>query len=520
MKGGEIIAAVEEERINRIKYAPGQLPELAIREALKIGGISMNDVDIIATHGETWGDDFGFWLIDYIKYNFGHCPEIRRINHHDAHAASAFYASGFDKAMIITVDASGDGVSAQFSVGQDGMITLKDRINRPDSLGIFYSAMTQYCGFRRDSDEYKLMGLAAYGNPDRYDLSDFLSFGKGRITLNTEYLKPIKPGQSQPVRQNMAFSDKLIEKLGPKRLKHEPITQHYMDVAASAQKLLEQALVDMVTHFHKETGLEKLCMAGGVALNCMANKHLMNLPFIDDIFIQPAAGDAGVSLGAAMWTAVENGFRVKALKHVFLGSSFTNDEIEKSLKGIGISYKRLNNPAIYAAEMIAGNKIIGWFQGATEFGPRALGNRSILSNPAQPDMKAVLNAKIKHREPFRPFAPSLIVEDTDIFFSGKKKESPFMTINYDAKKGVEQKIPSVVHEDGTSRIQTVSRSENPLYYELLTEMKRLTGMGVVVNTSFNVDMQPIVNTPEEAVSTFFGCGMDALIIGSFLVEKK
>lgn len=519
IQDGVVTAAIEEERLNRIKYAPGQLPELAIMEALRIGGIGMKDVDLIASHGETWGEDFEFWLRDYITQTFGHCPEIMRVNHHNAHAASAYFASGFGQAMILTIDASGDSISTQTATGKDAKIDVLGRINRPNSLGIFYSVMTQYCGFRRDSDEYKLMGLAAYGDKNRYDLSDILSYSNGTYSLNTDYLKPITPGQAQPVRQNMAFSDKLTEMLGPKRVKGQPLAQHHKDLAASTQYLLEQVLVDLVTTLHKQTGMRKLCLAGGVALNCMANKHLMNLGFVDDIYIQPAAGDAGISLGAAMWAGMVRGEVPKAMPHVYLGSSYADDEIEESLRSIGVKYQKTDRPEEAAAKDIAADKIVGWFQGATEYGPRALGNRSILSNPANPAMKDILNAKIKHREPFRPFAPSLLVEEFDRFFEGKKKHSPFMTINYDAQPQNAAKIPAVVHEDSTSRIQTVSEKDNPLYYRLLNEVKKQTGIGMVVNTSFNVNMQPIVNTPADAVSTFYGCGMDVLYLGPFVIRK-
>lgn len=519
IQDGKVTAAVEEERMNRIKYAPGQLPELAIVEALKIGGLGMKDIDLVASHGETWGGDFEFWLRDYLGQTFGHCPGIIRVNHHNAHAASAFFGSGFDQAMILTIDASGDSVATQAAVGKDKRIDVLKRISRPNSLGIFYSVMTQYCGFRRDSDEYKLMGLAAYGDKHRYDLSDMLTYGNGNYELNTDYLKPIKPGQAQPVRQNMAFSEKLIEKLGPKRVKGQPLAQHYKNVAASAQDLLEQVLIDQVRALHKETGMRKLCLAGGVALNCMANKHLMNLDFVDDIYIQPAAGDAGVSLGAAMWAGMLKGEPPQAIPHVYLGSSYSEGEIETELRNIGVTYEKVDKPEQFAAKDIADNKIVGWYQGATEYGPRALGNRSILANPANPLMKDILNDRIKHREPFRPFAPSLMAEEFSRFFKGKKEHSPFMTINYEACPENAAKIPAVVHEDGTSRIQTVSEKDNPLYYKLLKEVKKRTGIGMVVNTSFNVNMQPIVNTPAEAVSTFYACGMDVLYAGPFMIRK-
>jgi carbamoyltransferase len=519
IKDGQIICAVEEERLNRIKFSPGQLPELAINECLKIAGISICDVDFIASHGITWGEEYAVKLRDYLKYTFGYAPPIEFVHHHDAHAASAFYGSGFDKAMVITLDASGDGVSTQFMIGEGDSLQLVRRIERPNSLGIFYSLITQFCGFRRDSDEYKLMGLAAYGDKNAYDLSDILSFGNGEYRLNENYLKPILKGQSQPLRQEMGFSDKLINLLGNKRLKHEPIEQKHKDIAASAQKLLEDVIVEIVTNFNKTTGLSKICLAGGVSLNCLANQKIMNLPFIDDIYIQPAASDAGVALGAAMQVSAQKGIIPKPINSALLGPEFTNEEIEKALNNINVKYKRVENIEKYAAALIYKNKVVAWFQDKLEFGPRALGARSILANPAMPDVKNILNKKIKFRESYRPFCPSVTLDDFKKYFKGDAKCSPFMNITFDVRDDVKKTITGVVHIDGTARIQTVDKSIQPLYYKLLKEFENLSGFPVIVNTSFNTNNEPIVANPYDAVSSFYRSGIDVLIIGNFIIEK-
>lgn len=519
LKDGEIICAVEEERLNRIKFSPGQLPELAIYECLKQANISFNQIDIIASHGITWGSEYEEKLNDYFKYTFGASKNIEFVHHHTAHAASSFYGSGFDKAMIITIDASGDGVSTQFMIGSNKKMELIKRIERPNSLGIFYSLITQFCGFRRDSDEYKLMGLSAYGNKNAYDLSDILSYKNGEYFLNIEYLKPVKKGMSQPTRQEMAFSNKLIKLLGNKRLKHEPIEQKHMDIAASAQKLLEDVIVDMVTHFHKQTGLRKICLAGGVALNCLVNQKIMNLDFIDDIYVQPAASDAGVALGSAMYVSAQNNILPKPIDSALLGPEYSNNQIKQALENINVKYQKCSDIEAYTAKLLSENKVVGWFQDRLEFGPRALGARSILANPAMPKVKDVLNAKIKFRESYRPFCPSITEDDLNIYFNGSISKSPFMNITFDVKDQVKNIIPGVVHNDGTARIQTVSSKHQPKFYKLIKEFEKISGFPVVVNTSFNTNNEPIVANPYDAVSSFYRSGIDVLVIGDFVVEK-
>lgn len=519
IKDGKTIFAIEEERLNRIKFSPGQLPELSIYKCLDYAGISISEIDYIASHGSTWGTTYENILKSYFTDTFGFCPPILFVHHHDAHAASAFFGSGYDEAMILTMDASGDGVSTQLAIGKENEINLFKRYSRPNSLGIFYSIITQLCGFRRDSDEYKLMGLAAYGDSNRYDFSRMLNYNNGELFFDESFLKPIKLGESQPTRQEMAYSLKLIEMLGPRRLKTNPITQNYMDIAASAQKQFEKVIVDMLTDFHDKTGLRKICLAGGVALNCLANQKIMDLDFIDDIYVQPASGDSGISLGAAMHVYALKNVKPACIDSALLGPEYLDSEIEKILNDNGIKFQKIENPAMIAANLIAENKVIGWFQGRMEFGPRALGARSILANPAMPNVKEVINKKIKFREGFRPFCPSVIEEDVFVYFVGKSKQSPFMNITYGTTQVAIESLPGIVHEDFTSRIQTVNKSQQPLYYDLLLAVKEKTGHPVVVNTSFNTNNEPIVMTPNDAIASFYKSGLDALVIGNFLILK-
>ena len=516
---GKLVASVEDERLNRIKHSPSQLSQLSIRSVLDSEKISIKDIDVIASHGITWGETFHKILEGFFVGEFGYCPPIELVHHHDSHAASAFYASGFDEAMILTMDGSGDGVSMEWAIGKGQEMNIVKRIDRPNSLGIFYSMITQYCGFSRDRDEYKLMGLSSYGNKTKYDFTDIIKFENGELILNTEYIKEIKPKSPQPSRQEMLFSEKLIEKFGQKRFYNEEFTNHFKDMAASAQSHLENIIIKIINYLHKKTGLKKLCLAGGVALNCAANLKIMNLDYLDDIYVQPASNDEGVAIGAAYLIARKNKMKIEPMNSVYLGPSYTNEEIKKILDIINVKYSFEDNPALYAAKKIADNKVVGWFQGKMEIGPRALGNRSILANASNPDMRDLVNQKIKFRDSFRPFCPSVLEEDSKQFFKGKKQISPHMTINYDVEKSAIERISSVVHVDETARIQTVNKNQNKLYYELLSNLKEIIGVGVCLNTSFNINNEPIVNTPREAIATFFGSGMDCLVIGNYILEK-
>jgi len=518
VKDGKVIYAIAEERLNRKKHSAGQLPFYGINEALKFANISIQDIDIIATHGSTWGEEYEKVLREYITYNFGFCPQIERIHHHVAHAASAYHGSGYNEAMILTMDASGDGIAIQKAIGKNGKIQVVEAIDRTNSLGIFYSIITQYCGFTRDSDEYKLMGLAPYGNPSKFDLSDVLQKTSDGFLLNNNYLKKLTPGAPQPSRQQAAYSTMLIDKFGVARTPFETFSQKYKDIAASAQAKLNEAIIFNVTKFHQETGLRNLCLAGGVALNCETNRLLMNLDFIDNIFVQPASGDDGISLGAAWYVSNEMGKKPIPTENYYLGNSYSNDLIKNQLDLMNVDYQLHNDITSYAAKLVSEDKVVAWHQDRDEFGPRALGARSILANPQNKNMKQIINQKIKFREGFRPFCPSVLEEDFKKYFQGKAATSPYMTINFDVINS--DLAPSISHVNQTARIQTVNESQNNLFYNYLKNLKSINGLGMSINTSFNRNNEPVIHNPIEAVSAFYGSGIDALIIGDFVLEKS
>lgn len=514
---GRIVAAVEEERLNRVKHSPGQLPFLAVHEVLALGCIGIHDVDVIATHGSTWGEQYDRVLKEYFTYNFGHCPQTVRYHHHLCHAASAYYASGMDGAMVLTVDASGDGISLQKAIGCNGKLEVLEQIGRDNSLGILYAMMTQFCGFTRDTDEYKLMGLAPYGNPDAVDLSFLLACANGAYQVDGDFMKQYAPGQPQGSRQQAVFNQHLTEKLGKPRLPGSVMTQHQMDIAAATQRLLEDALCEVVRGMAEQTGLRTLCLAGGVALNCAANRRLLALDCIDDIFVQPASGDSGISLGAAYLASVDSGITPKPMTTAKLGRSFGSEEIEDYLKKLGVRYETVSEPWQVAADLILQNRVVGWMEGRAEFGPRALGSRSILASPFNAKMKDIINSRIKFREGFRPFCPSILETDLEKAFSSPKSTLPHMTVNVDVTS---DSFPSVTHVDRTARVQTVSVEDEGNFPKLLESIRQSTGTGIVVNTSFNRNREPMVYSVMDAVPAFYGCGMDALLIGEFLLTKK
>ena len=519
IRDGKVVLACEEERLNRIKYSPGQVPEKSIQWILDEAKISIQDIDLVGTHGSTFGGEFEKRLKNYFHFRFQHTPSLLRFSHHLSHASSAYHASGFASAMILTMDNSGDGISTQTAIGSKGKIKILDQYKRPQSLGLFYSMMTQFCGFRKDSDEYKLMGLSAYGRP-KYDLNPILSINKDSYEFNEDFIVSIKPGQSQPHKQEPLFSDKLISYLNLKpRKATDPITEDYKDLAASVQLQLEKAIVELVTALYEKTNTKHLCLAGGVALNCLANQKLAELDFIENIYIQPASSDAGISLGSAYLASLELGDTVSPMQSPFLGPSYKNADIFEILKNCHIPFKEIDNPEVIGAEKLFQNKILAWHQGAMEFGPRALGARSILANAFDKEAKNKVNSKIKFRESFRPFGLSVLQEDKESLLDSPLKELPYMTLTSKVKKPFSSSMPSTTHIDGTTRPQTCTESQNQLYWRLLKNLKKKTDYGVVLNTSFNKNLEPIVNTPKEALATFYSSGIDSLIMGNFLIEK-
>ena len=523
MRDGKVLAAIEEERLTRVKHLAGQLPILSVKEVLKIVGIEMKDVSVLAFHGSSWHAGIEDVLKNHFENNFGYCPPVKRYHHHDCHAASAFYASGFEEALLITVDGSGDGVSTQISVGRKNQIELLHREHRPQSLGMYYSMFTQLCGFTRDADEYKLMGLAAYGDASKFNLDDVLKITETGYHFNEQYMVNIPAGQPSPSRHEMLFNEKLLEKTGLKRRHEKTITQPYKDLAAAAQRQLEKALVQLVKKYIHETGIRKVCLAGGVALNCLANQKIEMLDEVEELFIQPAANDTGISLGAAYLASIEAGVTYfKKQTQTFFGNEFSNEAIGEILERCNLKYQKLKQEQLIqqAAQSLAENKVIGWFHGRMEFGPRALGNRSILANPAAPGIQQTVNHKIKFREGFRPFGASVLEEDFHNYFEAKCNDAPYMTKVFNVKKEFQNSMEGVTHADRTCRVQTVNREQNALYYDLLQAFRKLTGHGVLLNTSFNLNHEPIVCTPREAIASFYASGLDELYAGECYIRKK
>lgn len=550
---GQLISAVEEERLNRVKHCAG-FPTRAAKACLK--GITFSDVQYVALSRNPLAN---LWR------KFGQlvaCPKkwrrqssrlrnsldvlrtrnrladvglaglsrahVQYVEHHRAHLASAFFVSPFEEAVVASIDGFGDFSSLMWGIGRGNRIQLRGSTRFPHSLGHFYTAFTQLLGFPKYGDEYKMMGLSAYGEP-RFapKVRDVVRVEDDQVRLNLDYFVHHTVGvemtwaTGEPV-LGPIYSGKLIEMFGSPRVPRSELQPHHADLAASVQLVLEECYFALLNSLYKRARMKQLCLAGGVALNCVANGMIFDRTPFEDIYIQPAANDSGTSIGAAfyVWHQVLNRPRTFQMQHVYLGPAFSDCEIESQLARTNVSYQRLSEEQLIdrTAHDLAQGKIIGWFQGRTEFGPRALGNRSILADPRRKDMKDVLNARIKFREPFRPFCPSIIAEAVSDYFENNYP-SPFMVQAYKIRPNQRELIPAVTHQDGTGRLQTVERSLNPRYWELLKRFGELTGIPVLINTSFN-ENEPIVNTPVEALDCFLRTNMDGLVMGSFLLEKS
>jgi carbamoyltransferase len=441
-----------------------------------------------------------------------------------AHAASVYYTSGLDESMIITADLTGDNKSTTLCIGSDNNISVLKEFKPPNSLGIFYSMITQYMGFQRDRDEYKVMGLAAYVNRRmrNYDFSWLLPYEKMKndptFSLNPQYLN-LKEDKRFAPRQEPLFSNKFLAKLNrPRRLPDMPIDGYYKNIARSAQEHLEKVALHLLEYLHLKTNSHNLCIAGGVALNVLMNQRLMESKFVDNIYLTSVPGDNGLSLGAAIIIAKENGFEIDKYQKPFWGPEYSNEQIEYVLTRAKVRFERVKNISKEVANLVSQKKIIGWFQGRMELGARALGSRSIISDPRDKNMKDRLNKFVKFREDFRPFAPSVLEEKAPEYFINCKY-SPFMAITYNVKPDKVKEIPTPTHVDNTARIQTVSKYQNGLYYDLIRNFENETGIPIVTNTSLNVMNQPICLSPVDALSTFYSTGMDALAIASYLLLK-
>ena len=539
-RDGELLFAVAEERLSRLKHDAG-FPRLAIQACLDFACVRAAQVDEVCFGWSTPGPGFrhdlkclatGGLPLTYLNVLtttqhflstwhqeggakpftnvFGETKaRMRFVDHHFAHAISVYAFSGFDEAAVVVVDGRGAWEATSIWHGKSGKLEHVLTIPFPNSLGLFYSQFTEFLGFQPNSDEWKVMGLAPYGRPG-IKLDAFLD----------PEISPYHVHAKQILGNGRGCFSHIVAALGPAREPESEIQARHQNIAFAIQDACERAMMNIVRLAVERTRCKNLCLAGGVALNSKANGKILTSGLIDQIFVQPAASDDGVALGAALAPYLDQGgcLPVKAMRHVYLGRSFEDDAIESSLRTYKLAYSRLNDPAACAAELLAQGKILGWFQGRMEFGPRALGSRSILADPRDPEMNAKVNNAVKFREWWRPFAPSLKKEAAPVFLEGAT-DSPFMILTAQVRPEKRTVIPAVTHVDGSARPQTVERDINPLYWRLLDEFEKRTGIPVILNTSFNLRGEAIVNTPTDAIRTFFSSGMDALIIGSFLVEK-
>ena len=566
LKDGEIVAAAAEERFSRIKH-DAEFPGAAIAYCLAEADISIDQVTHIVFYEKpflkferlletylrhaprglisfmtampVWIER-KLWLEDIVRKELSWGGSLLFTEHHESHAASAFYPSPFEDAAILTLDAVGEWATASWGTGKGNLIRLEEEMRFPDSIGLLYSAFTYYCGFKVNSGEYKLMGLAPYGKPRFRDtiLEKVISVQPdGSFKLNSGYFN---------YEVGLTMTNPQMEALfgASARAPEGELTQHYMDVAASIQAVTEELVLSMARYVHEKTRARFLCMAGGVALNCVANSRLLRDGPFEDIWVQPASGDDGGAVGAALWVWHQHVGHPRtvrkddAMHGAYLGPSFSDDAIRVSLREAGVVYEELGTDALISrvAGLLASDKVIGWFQGRMEFGPRALGNRSILGDPRSSSMQTTMNLKIKFRESFRPFAPAVLAEHRSEWFD-RRYSSPYMlfTAPVSSSKRVVAKqsnvhglallsversiIPAVTHVDYSARLQTVHKETNPLFHALVSAFRDITGCPVVINTSFNVRGEPIVCTPADAIKCFLRTNMDYLAIGPFLLDR-
>ena len=542
MQDGKVIAAAEEERFTRKKH-DWSFPENAIKYCLREAGIEGSELDSVGFYEKplvkferilsaciqtfprsfmTFQRAMPIWMTErlripaIIRKKTGYLGDVVFLEHHMSHAASAFLVSPFEEAAILTVDGVGEWATASYGVGRGTEIEILKEMNFPNSIGLLYSTVTAHLGFRVNNSEYKVMGLAAYGEPTYLDkLKKIIKVhGDGSISLDLRYFD-FHVGER-------SFSDKFVGEFGPPRIAESEVGQEHMNLASSVQKLTEEILMKMINHLHKETGLKNLCMAGGVALNSVANGIIERDGPFEDVFIQPAAGDGGGAVGtvAYIYNTLGRNKRTYVMEDAYLGPAFPVEDTEEALKKYGVSYQKFTRDNLLkeTAKLIYDNHIVGWFQGRMEYGPRALGSRSILANPLNPDMKDILNKRVKHREEFRPFAPVAPLDEAHEYFEFKHP-LPFMLRVIMVKKDKQKALPSITHVNGTGRLQTIERDKNPLYYDLLKEFKKITGVPVIINTSFNIRGEPIVCTPDDAVRCFLGTGIDYLVADHFIAKK-
>ncbi len=537
VRDGELLFAVAEERVSRVKH-DARFPQHAIRACLEFAKVRLDQLDEICQgwpgprrvflhelRSFVWEKSplsfpyvlnsarnvLSYWFQDggarqFTNYFGPRRAEFRFVDHHLAHAISAYAFSGLDPTAVVVMDGRGSWEATSIWYGHDGRLDHVLTVPWPNSLGLFYAQFTQYLGFQPNSDEWKVMGLAPYGQPG-VDVSDFMQLNHELYHVDSRLLLADDSGG-------------IIARLGPRRVPESEIDSRHKDIAFAVQDACERAMLALAGLAVQKTGCRNLCLAGGVALNSKANGKIYASGLVDRLFVQPAASDDGVALGAALAPYLETDGRLPLAKmrHAYLGLEYSDAEIEKVLRTYKLRAYRLEDPAKITAELLTDGKIVGWFQGRMEFGPRALGSRSILADPRDPEMTIKVNHAVKFREWWRPFAPSLLAEAAPEYLESAW-DSPFMILTSPVKPEKRSVIPAVTHVDGSARPQTVEPDVNPLYWRLIQAFGERTGVPVVMNTSFNLRGEPIVCSPTEAIRTFFSSGMDCLVVGSYLVEK-
>ena len=520
IQSGRIVAATEEERISRNKISLGYFPRGAIQACLTLGGVNLAEVESVAVDGITY-PQMAQKIRTNLKHHFGTCPPVTLVDHAEAHAAGAFLSSGFPEALVVSADGVGDKTSTLvWSAKKRGGSMEHSELYRSgfnESLGVFYTTFTSYLGFRQVEGEYKVMGMAAYGQP-RYDLSSLLYFDSNSGAVVAPSGIAYTGRATMTSIDEPAYDEELLFKLtGVQRPKPgTQFTQAHFDLAASVQWQFQETYVALIEYYLRRNKAEYLCVAGGCALNASANRRLLDLG-LKGVYIMPAASDRGISMGAAMLHANQSGQHVQPVTGMALGREFTEDEVVKVLTEAGIRYEFAEDVFEACSEALERGEVVGWFQGRSEYGPRALGQRSILANGAIEGMKDTLNRKIKFREAFRPFAPAVLSGEMD--FSAYPTDLEYMTFTIEAPEQLKGGLPEAVHFDGTSRIQVVNPRSNPLFSELLSVVKKSTGFAGVINTSFNLAGEPIVDSPQDALRTFFSSGLDTLFLGNVVVRK-
>lgn len=557
---GRLVAAVEEERFNRVKYAAG-FPAQAIRYCLGEAGLELKDIDHVAVPRKPYarlGTKLFYALRmpsfarerikvmakftgirEALAQAFDKDPakmaaKFHRVEHHQAHLASAFFVSPFERAALLSADGLGDFASTMWGAGEGSRMNIDGAIAFPHSLGLFYSAVTQYLGFLKFGDEYKVMGLAAYGQTEQLEaFRDIVRANGNGFRLGLDYFTHHRTGPEMSWAEadktpalGKLFSEAMEKKLGARRNPEEPLEQRHRNLAAALQTRLEEIYLGMLAKLAERTRLPAVCLAGGVAFNCVANGKIFDKTGFEQVYVHSAAGDAGLAVGAAyyVWHQILGRPRTFVMDHAYWGPGYKREDIHAAIDANGLAMsgclvEELAGDDLIArsAAIVADGGILGWFQGRAEWGPRALGNRSIVADPRRPEMKDLLNRRIKHREVFRPFAPSILAESTGEWFE-KSHPSPFMTFAYAVRPEKREKIPAPTHVDGTGRLQTVTREANPRYWRLIKAFEQLTGVPVVLNTSFN-DNEPIVCSPAEALDCFQRTRMDALVLGDSLITR-